>query len=175
MNPFALELFGYTTEEVLGKNVVGTIVPETESTTSRDLSHLLKEIEADPDRFKSNENENIKKNGDRIWVSWTNKAIRNEAGEHEAQYRQHITEKKMLERRLFQAQKMEAVGTLAGGIAHDFNNLLMGIMGYASVTLFSTDPSDPNYEKLKSIEEQITSGAGLTRQLLGSHGAVNTR
>ena len=168
MNPFALELFGYTAEEVLGKNVVGTIVPETESTTSRDLSHLLKEIEADPDRFKNNENENIKKNGDRIWVSWTNRAIRNEAGEHEIlSIGNNITEKKMLERRLLQAQKMEAVGTLAGGIAHDFNNLLMGIMGYASVMLFSTDPSDPNYEKLKSIEEQIKSGAGLTRQLLG--------
>ncbi len=168
MNPFGLHLFGYTEEEILGRNVVGTIVPETESTTSRDLSLLLKEIEADPDRFKNNENENMKKNGGRIWVSWTNRAIWNEAGEHEVlSIGNNITEKKMLERRLFQAQKMEAVGTLAGGIAHDFNNLLMGIMGYTSVMLFSTDPSDPDYEKLKSIEEQIKSGAGLTRQLLG--------
>lgn len=168
MNPFGLELFGYTEDEVIGRNVLGTIVPETESGSSRDLTSLIREIEADPDRFKNNENENMKKNGDRLWVSWTNTAILNEAGQLEIlSIGNDLTERKILERRLFQAQKMEAVGTLAGGIAHDFNNLLMGIMGYASVILFSTDPSDPNYEKLKSIEEQIKNGAGLTRQLLG--------
>jgi CheY-like chemotaxis protein len=62
---------------------------------------------------------------------------------------------------------MEAIGTLAGGIAHDFNNLLMGIQGYASLTLQELDPSHPHYERLKSIEEQVQSGANLTRQLLG--------
>ena len=62
---------------------------------------------------------------------------------------------------------MEAIGTLAGGIAHDFNNLLMGIQGYASLTLLDLDPSNPNYERLKRIEEQVQSGADLTKQLLG--------
>ena len=56
---------------------------------------------------------------------------------------------------------------LAGGIAHDFNNLLMGIQGYASLTLLDLDPSHPNYERLKRIEEQVQSGADLTKQLLG--------
>ena len=76
-------------------------------------------------------------------------------------------EKKILEERLQQADKMEAIGTLAGGIAHDFNNLLMGIQGYASMTLLNLDPSNPNYERLKRIEEQVQSGADLTSQLLG--------
>ena len=62
---------------------------------------------------------------------------------------------------------MEAIGTLAGGIAHDFNNLLMSILGYTSLMLMDTDAHDPNYEKLKVIEGQVQSGAGLTRQLLG--------
>ncbi|MCX6556101.1 MAG: ATP-binding protein, partial [Candidatus Aminicenantes bacterium] len=62
---------------------------------------------------------------------------------------------------------MEAIGTLAGGIAHDFNNLLMGIQGYASMTLTNLDPANPNFERLKRIEEQVQSGADLTRQLLG--------
>jgi two-component system cell cycle sensor histidine kinase/response regulator CckA len=76
-------------------------------------------------------------------------------------------EKRILEERLQHADKMEAVGTLAGGIAHDFNNLLMGIQGYASLTLLDLDPSHPHYERLKRIEEQVRSGADLTRQLLG--------
>jgi len=78
-----------------------------------------------------------------------------------------ITRQKQLEFQLLQARKMEAVGTLAGGIAHDFNNLLMSIQGYASIMLLSMSPSDPGFEKLKAIERQVQSGAGLTRQLLG--------
>jgi len=76
-------------------------------------------------------------------------------------------EKRILEEQLQHADKMEAVGTLAGGIAHDFNNLLMGIQGYASLTLLDLDPSHPHYERLKRIEEQVRSGADLTKQLLG--------
>ena len=76
-------------------------------------------------------------------------------------------DKRLLEERLQQADKMEAIGTLAGGIAHDFNNLLMGIQGYASMGLRNLDSSHPNYERLKSIEDQVRSGADLTAQLLG--------
>jgi PAS domain S-box-containing protein len=78
-----------------------------------------------------------------------------------------ISEKKRLENELHQAQKMEAVGTLAGGIAHDFNNLLMGIQGYASLMLFNLDAGHPHHEKLTRVEEHVQSGAELTRQLLG--------
>ena len=78
-----------------------------------------------------------------------------------------ITERRRLTEQLNQAQKLEAVGTLAGGLAHDFNNLLMGIQGYVSLVLLETEPFQPNYEKLKAIESQVKSGADLTRQLLG--------
>jgi two-component system, cell cycle sensor histidine kinase and response regulator CckA len=78
-----------------------------------------------------------------------------------------ITEGKRLASQLLQAQKMEAIGTLAGGIAHDFNNMLMGIQGIASLMMRDFDPSHPQYERLKLIEEQVRSGADLTRQLLG--------
>jgi PAS domain S-box-containing protein len=78
-----------------------------------------------------------------------------------------ITQRKQLEARLHQSQRMEALGTLAGGVAHDFNNLLMGIQGRASLLLLNTDSSDPNHEHLKGIEEYVQSAAQLSGQLLG--------
>jgi two-component system cell cycle sensor histidine kinase/response regulator CckA len=77
-----------------------------------------------------------------------------------------ITKTKQLEAQLQQAQKMEAIGTLAGGIAHDFNNLLMAIQGRTSLLLMNTGNLHPHYEHLKQQEEIINSGANLTRQLL---------
>ena len=76
-------------------------------------------------------------------------------------------EKKLLEAQLRQAQKMEAIGTLAGGIAHDFNNLLMAIQGNASLMLFDLSPKHEHYERLRNIEKLVDSGSRLTAQLLG--------
>ncbi len=78
-----------------------------------------------------------------------------------------ISEKKRLEAQLHQAQKMESIGTLAGGIAHDFNNLLMGIRGRASLMLENIDASDPKFQHLIGIEEDVKSAVSLTKQLLG--------
>ncbi|MEW6261490.1 MAG: PAS domain S-box protein [Thermodesulfobacteriota bacterium] len=79
-NEFARKLFGYEEDEIIGKNLVGTIVPETES-SGRDLRELISNIIANPDRYAANENENILRNGQRIWVAWTNKPIYNDKGE----------------------------------------------------------------------------------------------
>ncbi len=87
-------------------------------------------------------------------------------GKHFVIY-EDITEKKRLESQFIEAQKMEAIGTLAGGIAHDFNNLLMGIQGYTSLMLLDTAQDHGHYGKLKSIEDLVKSGAELTRQILG--------
>jgi two-component system cell cycle sensor histidine kinase/response regulator CckA len=76
-------------------------------------------------------------------------------------------ERRKLTIQLQQAQKMEAIGTLAGGIAHDFNNLLMAIQGNVSLMLFETEPSHPQHRTLTNIEKLIRSGADLTSKLLG--------
>ncbi|MBT8341514.1 MAG: PAS domain S-box protein, partial [Desulfatitalea sp.] len=78
-----------------------------------------------------------------------------------------ITEEDQLQFQLFQSQKMEAIGTLAGGIAHDFNNLLMGMQANVSLLRLNNQPPSAHEEKLRRIEDQIQSGAALTRQLLG--------
>ena len=76
-------------------------------------------------------------------------------------------ERRQLAIQLQQAQKMEAIGTLAGGIAHDFNNLLMAIQGNVSLMLFDTESSHPHHRTLTNIEKLIRSGADLTSKLLG--------
>lgn len=78
-----------------------------------------------------------------------------------------IGDRKHLEAQLLQAQKMEAIGTLAGGIAHDFNNLLMGIMGRISLISYDIDLNHPHYKHLKGIEDMVKGGSELTKQLLG--------
>jgi PAS domain S-box-containing protein len=77
-----------------------------------------------------------------------------------------ITRLKRLEEELFQAQKMEAVGTLASGIAHDFNNLLMGIRGRVSLVLDDLTAAQPVREHLQHIETYVQNAADLTSQLL---------
>ena len=81
--------------------------------------------------------------------------------------KQNEEERKKLKAQLQQAQKMEALGTLAGGIAHDFNNLLMAIQGRTSIMLTKKDSSHPDIRHLKGIEDNVESAADLTRQLLG--------
>jgi PAS domain S-box-containing protein len=76
-------------------------------------------------------------------------------------------ERRKLEVQFQQAQRFEALGTLAGGIAHDFNNLLMNIQGNTSLMLFEIENGHPFFEPLKKIEKQVKSGALLTRQMLG--------
>ncbi len=77
-----------------------------------------------------------------------------------------ITSTKQLEAQLLQAQKMEAIGTLAGGISHDFNNLLQAILGYSQMLLMDEKKNSPDYPKLKEIEQAALRASELTAQLL---------
>jgi two-component system cell cycle sensor histidine kinase/response regulator CckA len=77
-----------------------------------------------------------------------------------------ITNRRLFEERLMQAEKIESVGRLAGGIAHDFNNLLTAILGYAEMLLGSRSADDPDRPDLEEIQKAGKRAAALTQQLL---------
>lgn len=77
-NAFAQRLFGWTAEELIGQPV-GMLVPERES-TGQDLSSLVADIAAHPERFRSTVNENVCRDGRRLWMTWTNSAVRDADG-----------------------------------------------------------------------------------------------
>ena len=79
LNKFGQTFFGYKAGEILGRNVVGTIVPETDQ-AGHDLIEMIRDIGIHPELYVKNQNENMLKNGERVWISWTNKPIFDEIG-----------------------------------------------------------------------------------------------
>jgi len=79
INEFGQRFFGYSAEEILGRHVTGTIVPPTES-SGRDLRKLMEQICKDPKAFEQNINENMRRNGERVWISWTNRIVLDDQG-----------------------------------------------------------------------------------------------
>lgn len=109
-----------------------------------------------------------RKDKSKMWVSANASAIRNEGGaivRYEGTF-EDITQRKMLEDQLRQAQKMEAVGRLAGGVAHDFNNAIGVIVGYSTLLKerLTTDQTAQRYAD--EIGKAGHRAASLTRQLL---------
>ncbi|MBW2119924.1 MAG: PAS domain S-box protein [Deltaproteobacteria bacterium] len=100
-NEFAQKFFGYTERQILGKNIIGTIVPE-KNRSGWDLAELIRDIKRQPERYTTYENENICKDGRRVWVCWANKVLHDEQGNiteilcvgHD------ITERKLMENEL---------------------------------------------------------------------------
>lgn len=78
-NAYAQKFFGFAESEIIGRNILGSIVPVLES-SGRDLAGLIDDIIRNPETHAFNENENIRKNGEKVWMAWTNKPIFDEAG-----------------------------------------------------------------------------------------------
>ena len=80
MNDFGQRLFGYTQEELAGRSVLELIVPDRES-SGRDLVAMINDLLRHPERYESNENENVARDGRRLWITWRNTPIVDANGE----------------------------------------------------------------------------------------------
>jgi two-component system, cell cycle sensor histidine kinase and response regulator CckA len=156
------ELFGYTSEEAVRQRLSILIVP----TDKRAESALL---EQEARQGKVAGRETIRLNKQRIPIDVSVLVAEVELGLAEGAvyctYRD-VRERRQIEARLRESEKMEAVGQLAGGVAHDFNNLLGVIIGYSQV-LSTTLANDPkSLRRLEAIKKAGQRAVSLTRQLL---------
>jgi PAS domain S-box-containing protein len=79
MNDYGLELFGYSEEELIGEQLIGTIVPASEI-ASESIRRMIDEIVTEPEKYETDETENQRKNGEWVWMAWRNTAVLNEDG-----------------------------------------------------------------------------------------------
>jgi len=161
-NRAAEELFGWKEDEVLGGRPPQ--VPEEQ----REAFESMVQSELQGQRHAGLELLRRRKDGSSVDVSlWTaplRDAQQNVVGT--VRIFADVGERKRLEERLRQSQKMEAIGRLAGGIAHDFNNLLTVILGYAELAQTSLGRDDPLQRELAEIRKAAVRAAALTNQLL---------
>ena len=158
-NPSAITLIGTPEETLLSSNFIELFnAPDRQR-----IKSLL--INPDPYSQTIPDGNPVWLNGKQISLSVF--PIVNKGRDDRIVILRDLTERKRMEAQLFQAQKMEAIGTLAGGVAHDFNNLLMVIQGNVSLMLLDIHASHPHYEMLQTIERKVQSGSRLTNQLLG--------
>jgi PAS domain S-box-containing protein len=163
LNPRLAEIGGYTADEVIDTPFTDYVYPDE---LPKVVDYYNRRMAGD-ETVSTYETALRHRDGSKIDVEFNTGIITYQEKPAALAIIRDMTERKRLEAQLQQAQKMEALGTLAGGIAHNFNNLLMGIMGNASLMVSETDSAHPNYEKLKNIEKLVDSGSKLTQQLLG--------
>jgi PAS domain S-box-containing protein len=165
MNQAYCDMLGYSFDELLNMNFDDITHPD-----DREKSHkVFKDLLEGKGARLEFEKRYIHKDGSVIDVIQRGGVVHDLSGNplFIIAISEDVTEKRKLEAQFQQAQRMEAMGTLAGGIAHDFNNLLMGIQGNASLVLLDVDSGHPDYQRLKNIEQGVQSGTELTKQLLG--------
>jgi PAS domain S-box-containing protein len=164
VNPEFERITGFSRVEVVDRGISVLGSGQHDSSFFRQMRESLNSGETWQGRFV------ITKKDDSLFESEvTFTPVLNKAGEitHHVGVQRDVTHEVQLEKQLRQAQKMEAIGTLAGGIAHDFNNLLMGIQGNISLSLSEIDSDSPLFENLKKVEQYVRNGVELTRKLLG--------
>ncbi|MFQ5777750.1 MAG: PAS domain S-box protein [Terriglobia bacterium] len=163
VNPALVAMLGYQSQSELLAVDMGTDIYRLPGERAR-----LVEQYRNREKFEGVEVEWKRKDGTSITVWLSGRPVRDEQGK-EAYFEgivENVTERRLLEQQLRQAQKMEAVGRLAGGIAHDFNNLLMVIGGHTELLLDRVGESESLRRNAKEIQKAAARAATQTQQLL---------
>lgn len=163
-NPYVEQLTGYELEDVRESDWFTTFLPRHEQDQMRVMFRsVLQGAEV-----RDNVSRLITKDGRTRILQWSSSVLTRADGTVEGvlSVGLDITEREHAQHQLRQAQKLEAIGTLASGVAHDFNNLLMGVDGCASVALDTAGTSSAVRIYLDEIRKSAKSGASIAKQLL---------
>jgi len=163
VNPALQRMLGYDKEEqLLEADAITDVFRE-----SGDFQRLVELLEKEGE-FRDVEVEWRRKDSTPITVRCSGRSLHDSADVSPCfeVFAEDVTERRVLERQLRMAAKMEAVGRLSGGIAHDFNNLLGVIIGYSQVLRRKVGPDSPLREYVEEVEKAGQRAVSLTRQLL---------
>jgi len=174
VNTYAKELYGYEEHEMIGREVLGFLMPPIDA-KGNDFSLVFADFLENPDDYRQLINMNILKNGESVWISWSNKAIFDKdgnlseilcVGSDITQRKMAEEEKARLEMQLQRSQKMEAIGMLAGGVAHDLNNILSGVVSYPEILLMEVPEGSSMRKSLEVIKRSGEKAAAIVQDLL---------
>ena len=162
-NKGAERIYGYTPEEVVGKNI--SLLAPTDHPD--EIPEILRKI-ARGESVEHHESVRVTKDGRRLDVSISVSPLLDAKGDivGASAITRDITAQKRAEGQIHQSQKMEAIGRLAGGVAHDFNNILGIINACAEFLRDRLDPAAESSQYVENIKKSIERGSSLTRQLL---------
>jgi len=170
VNHNAYDQFGYTEQDMAdGLNALDMLSPQERERAAKAIAATLEGDENDPLEYIA-----CRKDGTQFPIMIrTSRIIRNgrTVGLRGflidiSERIKHEEDRKKLESQLQQAQKMEAIGTLAGGIAHDFNNILGSILGYTELAILELPDESPTRQHMNEVLRSTTRARDLVRQIL---------
>lgn len=164
-NVAAEKMFGYDNSEMMGKDL-GIVIPPRYMEAHKKGFTRFAETGIGPMIGKVYEVAALRKDGSEFPIELSISGLMLKGTWHSAGVVRDITERRSLEMQLRQAQKMEAIGTLAGGVAHDFNNILTAIIGFASLLTMKMAKSDPFLHEVNQILAAADRAVTLTQSLL---------
>ena len=172
VNKRGCDLFGYTMKEALNLTLWDTVAPDDHAMLQERMEKRIKDEELSPEKTVYT---GRRKDGSMFRAEAATSIVMFQGKPAMQGVFKDVTEQERLEQQLQQAQKMEAIGTLAGGIAHDFNNLLQAILGYTQILTMEKGENDPDLSRLQQIENSAMRASELTQQLLAFSRKVESK